>query len=146
MASKHMPMGSLIIGIDLVPIRAIRGCRSIVGDITTQKARDVSTGKLLPHCNDGGVECLLCFLAMFSTCSGHRWTCRHLLVETAAAHAGGQRLAECRVCVPQQGSSEAVPAVQNTGRIRPKCHGSSHHSDVDCCLLCRPSRRRLVGA
>ena len=44
MASKHMPMGSLIIGIDLVPIRAIRGCRSIVGDITTQKARDVSTG------------------------------------------------------------------------------------------------------
>eukprot|EP00891_Asterochloris_glomerata_P005220 jgi/Astpho2/5220/fgenesh1_pm.00074_%23_11_t len=39
-ASKHMPMGSLIIGIDLVPIRAIRGCRSIVGDITTQKARD----------------------------------------------------------------------------------------------------------
>lgn len=49
MASKHMPMCSLIIGIDLVPIRAIRGCRSIVGDITTQKARDVSTGKLLPH-------------------------------------------------------------------------------------------------
>ena len=59
MASKHMPMGSLIIGIDLVPIRAIRGCRSIVGDITTQKARDVSTGQLLPHCNDAGVPVVL---------------------------------------------------------------------------------------
>ena len=59
MASKHMPMGSLIIGIDLVPIRAIRGCRSIVGDITTQKARDVSTEKLLPPPTDADVPAVL---------------------------------------------------------------------------------------
>lgn len=39
MAQKALPVSSLIIGIDLVPIRAIRGVRTIVGDITTQKAR-----------------------------------------------------------------------------------------------------------
>ena len=36
-----MPMSSLIIGIDLAPIKAIRGVRTIIGDITTQKARQV---------------------------------------------------------------------------------------------------------
>lgn len=41
MAQKALPVSSLIIGIDLVPIRAIRGVRTIVGDITTQKARQV---------------------------------------------------------------------------------------------------------
>ncbi len=40
-AQKTMPMSSLIIGIDLVPIKAVRGVRTIVGDITTQKARQV---------------------------------------------------------------------------------------------------------
>lgn len=39
MAVKHMPMSSLIIGIDLDPIRAIKGCTTLVGDITTQKSR-----------------------------------------------------------------------------------------------------------
>ena len=37
-AQKTMPMSSLIIGIDLVPIKAVRGVRTIVGDITTQKS------------------------------------------------------------------------------------------------------------
>lgn len=41
MAVKHMPMSSLIIGIDLDPIRAIKGCTTLVGDITTQKSRQV---------------------------------------------------------------------------------------------------------
>lgn len=40
-AVKHMPMSSLIIGIDLDPIRAIKGCKTLVGDITTQKSRQV---------------------------------------------------------------------------------------------------------
>jgi hypothetical protein len=40
-AQKALPVSSLIIGIDLAPIRAIRGVRTIVGDITTQKARQV---------------------------------------------------------------------------------------------------------
>lgn len=44
MAVKHMPMSSLIIGIDLDPIRTVKGCTTIVGDITTQKSRQVHNG------------------------------------------------------------------------------------------------------
>lgn len=44
MAVKHMPMSSLIIGIDLDPIRTVKGCTTIVGDITTQKSRQVHIG------------------------------------------------------------------------------------------------------
>ena len=44
-----MPMTSLIIGIDLAPIKAIRGVRTMVGDITTQKARQVNAAGL-PSC------------------------------------------------------------------------------------------------
>ena len=46
-AQKTMPMSSLIIGIDLAPIKAIRGVHTIIGDITTQKARQVSFSPIL---------------------------------------------------------------------------------------------------
>ena len=39
-----MPMSSLIVGIDLDPIRTVKGCTTIVGDITTQKSRQVHIG------------------------------------------------------------------------------------------------------
>ena len=35
-ASKNMPMGSLIVGVDLVPIKQIHGVKTMLGDITTQ--------------------------------------------------------------------------------------------------------------
>ena len=41
MAVRHMPMSSLVLGIDLVPIKAVRGVKTIVGDITTTQARQV---------------------------------------------------------------------------------------------------------
>ena len=47
MAVKHMPMSSLIIGIDLDPIRTVKGCTTIVGDITTQKSRQVHIGVIV---------------------------------------------------------------------------------------------------
>ena len=41
MAVKNMPMSSLIVGIDLVPIKPVGGAKTLVGDITTQAARQV---------------------------------------------------------------------------------------------------------
>ena len=40
-AVKHMPMSSLIVGVDLVPIRPIRGAKTIIGDITSAQCRQV---------------------------------------------------------------------------------------------------------
>ncbi|PKA52535.1 AdoMet-dependent rRNA methyltransferase SPB1 [Apostasia shenzhenica] len=36
---RHVPVGSFILGVDLVPIRPIRGVHSIAEDITTQRCR-----------------------------------------------------------------------------------------------------------
>jgi AdoMet-dependent rRNA methyltransferase SPB1 len=38
-ASAAMPPRSLILGVDLVPIKPVRGCRTLASDITTQKCR-----------------------------------------------------------------------------------------------------------
>jgi AdoMet-dependent rRNA methyltransferase SPB1 len=38
-AVKTMPVGSLILGVDLVAIKPIHGCKTFIGDITTQKCR-----------------------------------------------------------------------------------------------------------
>jgi AdoMet-dependent rRNA methyltransferase SPB1 len=38
-AVKNMPVGSQILGVDLAPIKPIRGVKTFIGDITTQKCR-----------------------------------------------------------------------------------------------------------
>ncbi|OLL27034.1 AdoMet-dependent rRNA methyltransferase spb1 [Neolecta irregularis DAH-3] len=45
-ASKYMPVESLIVGVDLVPIRPIPRCTSFVEDITTDKCRAALRGHL----------------------------------------------------------------------------------------------------
>ncbi|KAI5056953.1 hypothetical protein GOP47_0028771 [Adiantum capillus-veneris] len=45
-AYKHMPVGSVIVGVDLVPIRPVRGALTLQEDITTPKCR-ASIRKLL---------------------------------------------------------------------------------------------------
>ncbi|KEG14246.1 putative FtsJ cell division protein [Trypanosoma grayi] len=40
-AAKHMPVGSKIVGVDLVPIAPIRGVKTFVGDITDDKTRKI---------------------------------------------------------------------------------------------------------
>jgi AdoMet-dependent rRNA methyltransferase SPB1 len=42
-AAKSMPLGSLIIGVDLVPIKPVRGTKAIVADITTVQCRCAGT-------------------------------------------------------------------------------------------------------
>ena len=45
-AAKEMPQGSLIIGVDLLPIRAIKGVQTLVNDITTAECRRNIAGLL----------------------------------------------------------------------------------------------------
>ena len=45
-AAKEMPQGSLIIGVDLLPIRAIKGVKTLVNDITTAECRRNIAGLL----------------------------------------------------------------------------------------------------
>merc|ERR1711871_1570310 len=45
-AAKTMPPGSIILGIDLLPIRALRNVKTIVSDITTAECRRLVTQEL----------------------------------------------------------------------------------------------------
>jgi AdoMet-dependent rRNA methyltransferase SPB1 len=45
-AAKYMPQGSLVLGVDLMPIKALRGVKTIVGDITTASTRKAIMNEL----------------------------------------------------------------------------------------------------
>ena len=45
-AAKYMPQGSLVLGVDLLPIKALRGVKTIVGDITTASTRKAIMNEL----------------------------------------------------------------------------------------------------
>lgn len=38
--AKHLPLSARIVGVDLDPIKPVRGVRTIVDDITTQRCRE----------------------------------------------------------------------------------------------------------
>lgn len=54
-AAKYMPVSSLIIGVDLAPIKPIRGVKTFIGDITTQKTR----AQLKKEANGSPMDCVL---------------------------------------------------------------------------------------
>jgi AdoMet-dependent rRNA methyltransferase SPB1 len=45
-AAKYMPAGSLVIGVDLLPIRTIRNVKTMVADITTAECRKMIVTEL----------------------------------------------------------------------------------------------------
>jgi AdoMet-dependent rRNA methyltransferase SPB1 len=45
-AAKYMPVGSIILGVDLLPIRSIRGVKTIVADITTAECRRMISAEM----------------------------------------------------------------------------------------------------
>lgn len=45
-AAKYMPAGSIVLGIDLLPIRAIRNVKTVVSDITTSECRRIVATEL----------------------------------------------------------------------------------------------------
>jgi AdoMet-dependent rRNA methyltransferase SPB1 len=55
-AVKNMPVGSLIIAVDLVPIKPIRGVKTLIGDITTTQCR----AAIRRETNNALVDVVLC--------------------------------------------------------------------------------------
>jgi hypothetical protein len=93
-AQKAMPVSATIIGIDLVPIKAIRGVRTLVGDITTGKARQV-------------VPSLACPASAPSRCSD-RACMHHSLLDSTLSTALGGRNSMTRHAPAMPGSVHAA--------------------------------------
>lgn len=54
-AAKHMPVGSKIVGVDLVPIAPIRGVKTFVGDITEEKTKKI----IMTYLKREPVDCVI---------------------------------------------------------------------------------------